>query len=355
MTIRDELLAIFNQIPAAIEKAFTEALVLRHPGHGNQKTHGNRYGSTGAAKESLRRLRDDKAAREKYKQSARQKAQKQGVFGASQDDYSQDYRRARQELNQARKAMGGTPESQWSDLDKEFMADARSKVQEELELSKVAKAAGYSPGNMTAQEWGTLASTLKQEANDDLRHAFETGRQSAGEKLRGKKDIWMQVGGEAKLSRSGKRKQEAKELVSRLNRENKRAADEYMSKNLEKLGYSSKTVQGLDYNQKRRLMAEVGHGQLQSGSIGGVPISERRRVVSAVSEYDRLNARSTAMNPRAGKGMERWTYYEQASLKAGKRPDLIPDYLMDIQELPDYVRFPGGKNPYRQKVEEIDF
>lgn len=54
-------------------KAAVEALILRHPGHANQKTHGNRFGSTQAAKESLRRLKDDKVSREKYKATARKK------------------------------------------------------------------------------------------------------------------------------------------------------------------------------------------------------------------------------------------------------------------------------------------
>lgn len=69
MTFEEELLTILNQIPGAIEKAFA-AFVQRHPGHGNQKVHGNRFG-TGQAKESLRRLKDDKGAREQYKARAR--------------------------------------------------------------------------------------------------------------------------------------------------------------------------------------------------------------------------------------------------------------------------------------------
>lgn len=58
--------------PNPMLKAAVEALVLRHPGHPNQKTHGNRFGA-GQAKESLRRLKDDKGAREKYKATARKK------------------------------------------------------------------------------------------------------------------------------------------------------------------------------------------------------------------------------------------------------------------------------------------
>lgn len=49
MTIQEELLAILNQIPSAIEKAFYQAMVLRHPGHGTQKVHGNRQGGDGIA------------------------------------------------------------------------------------------------------------------------------------------------------------------------------------------------------------------------------------------------------------------------------------------------------------------
>lgn len=72
MTIEQEIIAILNQIPTAIEKAFTEVFVQRHPGHPNQKTHGNRFG-VGQAKESFRRLKDDKGARERYKATARKK------------------------------------------------------------------------------------------------------------------------------------------------------------------------------------------------------------------------------------------------------------------------------------------
>jgi hypothetical protein len=73
MSIEQELITILNQIAPTIEKAFI-AWVQKHPGHGTQKVHGNRYGSSGAAKESLRRLKDDKGEREKYKAKARKKA-----------------------------------------------------------------------------------------------------------------------------------------------------------------------------------------------------------------------------------------------------------------------------------------
>lgn len=54
-------------------RAAVEALILRHPGHPNQKVHGNRFGGYEVTKESLRRLKGDKEGRERYKASARKK------------------------------------------------------------------------------------------------------------------------------------------------------------------------------------------------------------------------------------------------------------------------------------------
>lgn len=340
MAFQDELVQILSQIPAAITKALIDVLVIKHPGHGNQKTHGNRFG-TGQAKESLRRLKDDKAAREAYKAVSR---------GKSRRDLTPEYHQAKTELRRAIESVRHTPKGELGELDKEFISDAQSKVAEELELSQVARSAGFTPGKMTKKEWGQLSDKLKQDANDSLKHAFE--RDSAGDKLRGQKDTWMQVGGQAVLGRSGRSQREARDLVSQLNRQTKQDASDYMGQSLTKIGYSPKTIKDLDYSQRRRLLAEVGHGQLQHGSISGVTNSERRQVMGKVSATDRMGARSTAMNPRAGKGLEQWTYYEQSALKAGKQPDIIPDYLMDIRELPDYARYPGGRNPYGR---EIDF
>lgn len=51
-----------------------KAMVYRHPGHPNQKVHGNRFGGFSTTKESLRRLKGDKEARQKYKETARKRA-----------------------------------------------------------------------------------------------------------------------------------------------------------------------------------------------------------------------------------------------------------------------------------------
>lgn len=68
MDIREELAAVVAEL----------ALTLRHlPGKHNQKTHGSRYGGYSTTKESLRRLKGDKAARERYKARARKRKKNQ--------------------------------------------------------------------------------------------------------------------------------------------------------------------------------------------------------------------------------------------------------------------------------------
>jgi hypothetical protein len=62
-----------------------KAMVYRHPGHPNQKVHGNRFGGFEATKESLRRLKGDKEARTKYKESARKRSAKAGAAQAERD------------------------------------------------------------------------------------------------------------------------------------------------------------------------------------------------------------------------------------------------------------------------------
>lgn len=104
-----ELLQVINQIPGAIEKAFT-AFIERHPGHANQKTHGNRFGA-GQAKESLRRLKDDKGAREAYKTAARGRGQGSG----STDTYSGE-----PQVSRVRDIKSGYGETKGQTLSREF-------------------------------------------------------------------------------------------------------------------------------------------------------------------------------------------------------------------------------------------
>lgn len=113
MTFEEELLTILNQIPGAIEKAFT-AFVERHPGHASQKPHGRRYGAGGdllpkghkrgdavkggksggggvkkeAPKKSYQTLRNDKEIRKHYDLKSKCKQNKSACEGIS--DYTYD-------------------------------------------------------------------------------------------------------------------------------------------------------------------------------------------------------------------------------------------------------------------------
>lgn len=54
----EELVAILSQIPAAITKALIDVLVIKHPGHGSQKVHGNRFGAGGEKLEAGHKRKD---------------------------------------------------------------------------------------------------------------------------------------------------------------------------------------------------------------------------------------------------------------------------------------------------------
>jgi hypothetical protein len=70
-TIQQDLLDVTLALRAFVE----QHLAGKH----NQKTHGNKYGGYSTTKESLRRLKGDKEAREKYKARARKRKQSSGA------------------------------------------------------------------------------------------------------------------------------------------------------------------------------------------------------------------------------------------------------------------------------------
>lgn len=131
-----EILQVINQIPGAVEKAFA-AFIERHPGHGNQKTHGNRFGA-GQAKESLRRLKDDKGARESYKQQHRER----GVSGEVKTYDTSDIKH-----DLALLKSGKFPQPDTDPLVQEFRRElARRKVNERGKENRPKLASGLSYG-----------------------------------------------------------------------------------------------------------------------------------------------------------------------------------------------------------------
>lgn len=277
----------------------------------------------------------------------------------NRNDYTPEYWAALQDYAFTKNTLAKYDESQLSAGDRRSLTEARARVEEEKEISTVAREHDYIPGQMSPRDWSALADELKPEALRELRYAREDDREAAGDKLRGKADTWMQVGGEARLVRSGASAKQAREVTQEINASTKSSASTYMGEQLIKFGYSPEAVERLDYQQRRRLLSEIGWGAPQKARITGVSLAERERVIHSVADRDRLTARAIAVNPRAGKGLETWTYYEQASLKAGKEPEYLPD--LSESNAPDYVLKPdaGQKakidNQRQARKEEIDF
>ncbi|NJN95675.1 MAG: hypothetical protein HC875_16970 [Anaerolineales bacterium] len=283
------------------------------------------------------------------------------VPAINRNDYTPEYWAALQDYAFTKNTLSRYDEKDLSAGDRRSLTEARARVEEEKEISTVAREHGYIPGQMSPRDWSALADELRAEAGDELRYAQESDRQAAGDKLRGKADTWMQVGGEARLVRSGATAKQAREVTQEINAGTKASAAKYMGEQLIKFGYSPETVERLDYQQRRRLLSEIKWGAPQKARIAGVSLAERERVINSVADRDRLTAGAIAVNPRAGKGLETWTYYEQASLKAGREPDYVPD--LGENNAPDYVLKPDAgqkakidaRRAARIQSEEIDF
>jgi hypothetical protein len=277
----------------------------------------------------------------------------------NRNDYTPEYWQALQEYAFVKNTLSRYDESQLSAGDRRTLTEARAHFEEEKEISEVARKHGYVPGQMSPRDWSALAEELKNQAYDELRYARQMDRDAAGDKLRGKADTWMQVGGEARLVRSGATAKQAREVTQALNESTKASASVYMREQLVRFGYSQETILPLSYEKRRRLLSEIGLGAPQKARITGVSLAERERIISSVADRDRLTARAIAVNPRAGKGLETWTYYEQATVKAGHEPGYLDD--LSENDTPDYIIKPdqGQKARIKQQrqaqAEEIDF
>lgn len=270
------------------------------------------------------------------------------------DNYTPEYWHNLQEYAYTKNVLAKYKEEELTPNDRRALAEGRAKVEAEKEISEVARQHGYKPGRMTAAQWSSLADTLETQARGELRYAMQSDRDAAGEKLRGPQNIYMEVGGKTVLARSGARAADARNKVKEINAGTQESATAYMGQQLVKFGYSQKTVEGLDYQKRRRLLAEIGWGVPQKERISGVSREEREHIINNVAATDRLTARAIAVNPRAGEGMETWTYYEQAALKAGQEPHYLPD--LAESDTPDYVLRPSQPaRPAPEASHYIDF
>lgn len=257
----------------------------------------------------------------------------------SREDFTPEYWEAKDELGRVENILSRYDRSQLSEGDIKTLKNARDRVTAEREISAKAREQGHTPGRMSTADWSQLADKLVEEAAEQLRFAAKKDREATGEKIRGQANIWAQVGGEARLVRSGGRKREAETLVKRLNRETQAAADDYMLGRLVEYGYQQAEVERLSYTQKRRLIAEIGAGEPQKNNIGQVSRETRRGIVENATPVQRQAAYSIALNPRAGQGLDTWTYGLQAAEKAGRWDlSMPPDYVLEQDQAPAYVR-----------------
>jgi len=274
------------------------------------------------------------------------------------------------------KATGNTPEYRQAEIDlknvksaykgdlshEELMQDSQYKNayerrEAEQEISQAARRRGYEPAKMTKAQWSTLADELTTQAKDELRHADQSDRDAVGNKMRGKADTWSQVGGQAMLVRSGASRKQAATAVRGVNQSTKQAADDYMTIKLTDYGYSSHVAGKLTHDQKRRLLAEIGHGEVQKTKMVDLTYEQRHAVVSRVSERRRTEARTMALNPRAGRGLETWGHAMMAAEKADRWDiDLPPAYIFDNAQskAPKYTQ-QSKPHPKYQRQEFIEF
>ena len=271
----------------------------------------------------------------------------------NRDDYTPEYWRAQQDEAYTKNVLSKYKESELTASDKASLKKAEDRTSEQKEISDIARSKGYKPGKMSKEDWANLSDDLRQQAKEELRDSSAADREAAGNKMRGKADQWQQVGGQAKQVRSGARKKEAEAHVRNLNQQNKTSADEYMTDKLVSYGYKESTVNNLDYDQKRRLIAEIGHGEAQKSNIGDVSREERKQVIDNATPRQKTDAYNIALNPRAAKGLDTWDYSLIAAEKAGKEDiELPPAYIEDEGRAtaPKYV-----KPPKKQQEEIIDF
>lgn len=264
-----------------------------------------------------------------------------------QTTYTPEYEEAKRDQERIRQK-SGMSHDELMKQDSQYR-DATNRLDQEREISQAAREHGYDPQHMSKKDWADLSDKLADKAKKELRHADESDREAVGHKMRGKADTWSQVGGEARLVRSGASKKQAGDKVRSLNRATRNDADEYMGKRLVEFGYSSEKVDRLSYEQKRRLMAEIGHGEVQKTKVSDISYEERAKVVNSASTYRQRDAKDIALNPRAGQGLQTWGQSMTAAEKAGKDVELPPDYLYDNarKDAPRYVKRSNAHSKYQ--------
>jgi hypothetical protein len=222
------------------------------------------------------------------------------------------------------------------DVARSIIGESRDLIQQEKDLSRVARQAGFNPARMSQSQWLKLADELEVKTGRELKFSTDARRQGVGKVAARAGDVT---------------KRDARKIVADISERTKEQATDYLESRLVNLGYSKKTLAGLSENRKsrleqiRRLHAEIGHGVPQKGRIGKVPLEERQRVIDlSASDRIQLNSLSYARQPRTAQGLDTWELYKKATKRGGlPDPPFIPDELFEElgETVPGYVLNPG--------------
>jgi hypothetical protein len=223
------------------------------------------------------------------------------------------------------------------DVARSILGESRDTLQFEKDLSRVARQAGFNPARMSQPQWLKLADELEIKIGKELKFSTEVRRTGIGKLASKAGDVT---------------KKDATKLVQNIGQQTREKATDYLENRLINFGYNKTILKGLSDNptarleQVRRLQAEIGHGILQKGRIGNIPLKERQRVIDlSTSDVRQLKAKSYAVQPRTAQGLDTFDLYKEATKRGGlPDPPYVPDELFEDtgESIPRYVLNPGG-------------
>jgi len=174
---------------------------------------------------------------------------------------------------------------------KGYLDNLEQNLAEEREINKALwERFGMAPGDATAAQWRALADALEQEGYELYKKYTKTGiQQYVAEKRGAKLSGWMTVGKEQVRVRQGAfSAAAAKRMEGELWKEGKGELSKAMGELLQRAGYSADDIAQASYEQRTRLLEELGNKDLQRISRGRVakidkvPMGSREQVVGGV-------------------------------------------------------------------------
>jgi hypothetical protein len=228
-------------------------------------------------------------------------------------------RAAAQAPTPAAVAEAAPPPAAVETLAEEIIGPSRA---EAMNLDDYASASSMDPGRMTPNDWGILAQNLRAEGQRLVQRGDELARQVGVSTRRGAVEDIEAFGTTVRGRQGGISRRAARELEEGLSREARAAALEDMGTVLERAGFTPDELSHLDYQQRRRILEEIGQGDLsrtqrgKPATIDDIP-AERRAELIGVAQPDVARiAGATATEPTTGRGYTLLTWAEDAERRA---------------------------------------